>query len=114
MAGRIKVTTARLLQIAGGIFVTGSFGLYLAQNAVQSKVRKFPHYSEAFEIISQHEKLMDTLGTPIRVGKVDLADRTSNYVAVTDSKVITVTFFKNKVIFFSFEYRSQDLWEVAF
>jgi hypothetical protein len=54
---------------------------------MQAKVRSLPHFKETFNIISKHEELLRTVGKPIQVGKVDLADRKSNYVDKLESKV---------------------------
>ncbi|MFH4978879.1 hypothetical protein AB6A40_005588 [Gnathostoma spinigerum] len=75
---RVKMST--LIQIAGGTFVVGSTCVYLARKFVQWKVRALPHYREAFQIISHHDKALKALGPPIKVGDVDLTDRQRNYI----------------------------------
>lgn len=83
----IRVRTSTLVQIAAGTFLLGSTGLYLLQRRLQGQVRDLPHYKESFEIISRHEQLLENLGKPIQVGRVDLADREHNFVGKETSEV---------------------------
>uniref|UniRef100_A0A1I7S3L8 Mitochondrial import inner membrane translocase subunit Tim21 n=1 Tax=Bursaphelenchus xylophilus TaxID=6326 RepID=A0A1I7S3L8_BURXY len=76
----IRLKTSTLVQIAAGTFLAGSSAIYFLQKSVQNKVRSSPHYKQAFEIISNHDRLLDELGKPIQIGTVDLADRRRNYI----------------------------------
>lgn len=79
------VQTSTLVKIAAGGFLIGSTALYLAQKTVQRRVRSLPHYAESLKIVACHDRAKETLGEPIQIGSVDLADRRHNYVGKTTS-----------------------------
>lgn len=81
------IRTSTLVQIAGGTFVLGSFGLWVSQKFLHNKVRDLPHFKESFNIVSKHEKALALLGKPIQVGQVDLSDRKNNFIGKDMSQV---------------------------
>ncbi|CAD5219816.1 unnamed protein product [Bursaphelenchus okinawaensis] len=78
--GFIRVRSQTLVNVAIGTFLAGSSALFFLQKGMQNKVRNMAHYKESFNILSNHDKLLDEIGRPIQVGSVDLADRRRNYV----------------------------------
>ncbi|KAH7729626.1 Cytochrome oxidase assembly protein 1 [Aphelenchoides avenae] len=83
----LPVSTATLLQIAGGTFIAGTAVIYFGQKRLQSRVRSLPQYKETLAIVKEHQLACSKLGPPIQIGEVDLADRRSNYVAENESKL---------------------------
>lgn len=83
----MPVSTATLLQIAGGTFVAGTAVIYFSQKSVQKRVRNLPQYRETLLIVKQHDLACTKLGPPIQIGEVDLADRLRNFVGDKESKV---------------------------
>lgn len=83
----LPLSTATLLQIAGGTFIAGTAVIYFGQKRLQSRVRSLPQYKETLVIVKEHQLACSKLGPPIQIGEVDLADRRSNYVAENESKL---------------------------
>ena len=104
------MSTSTWLKIAGATFVTGSTAIFVFQKRLQSRVRALPHYTEAFQILAKHERLLSAIGEPIHVGEVDLSDRQNNFVSETESRVrnfenIYIRRLSRVYAFFSYGYQ---------
>ncbi|VDK79214.1 unnamed protein product [Litomosoides sigmodontis] len=73
-----------MVNVAGGgagiLFCQFMYNHIYLQKKIQTKIREFSHYREAFRVLSKHKKAIEFLGLPLTVGEVDLVDRKRNYI----------------------------------
>ncbi|KRX41617.1 hypothetical protein T09_8154, partial [Trichinella sp. T9] len=66
------------LLVCSSVFISGS--CYCLNQKIQENLTKLPFHNRALELFSHHEKAVNALGSPVKIGAVRWYDLKKNYV----------------------------------